>query len=184
MSGLEKMELRCRFVFIATKTTPKKQILSLLASLHRKATQIVENLTLFQLLQSFGSQVWDCGLSLQALLASDLIDDIGPVLKKGHEFLKESQVCVLFLQASWGVHSSSLVPHKFNWNCSSVIRKDWPKPLWRLQENVPSHFQRSMGFLGQRSWMASFGLHSRKFEGEHFFSVFTLNTELHPIGYS
>ncbi|KAK4743658.1 hypothetical protein SAY87_009970 [Trapa incisa] len=43
-------------------------------------------------MQSFGSQVWDCGLSLQCLLASNLIDDIGPVLKKGHEFLKKSQV--------------------------------------------------------------------------------------------
>ncbi|XP_030462926.1 beta-amyrin synthase-like isoform X1 [Syzygium oleosum] len=43
-------------------------------------------------MQSFGSQVWDCGLSLQAVLTSDLIDEFGPVLKKGHEFLKESQI--------------------------------------------------------------------------------------------
>ncbi|KAM3749833.1 hypothetical protein ACB098_05G216300 [Castanea mollissima] len=41
---------------------------------------------------SFGSQSWDTGFSIQALLASDLIDEIGPVLAKGHEFLKRSQV--------------------------------------------------------------------------------------------
>nr|POE86730.1 beta-amyrin synthase [Quercus suber] len=41
---------------------------------------------------SFGSQSWDAGFSIQALLASDLIDEIGPVLMKGHEFIKRSQV--------------------------------------------------------------------------------------------
>ncbi|KAL4629205.1 hypothetical protein ACB092_05G291100 [Castanea dentata] len=41
---------------------------------------------------SFGSQSWDTGLSIQALLASDLIDEIGPILAKGHEFIKRSQV--------------------------------------------------------------------------------------------
>ncbi|XP_050289368.1 beta-amyrin synthase-like isoform X1 [Quercus robur] len=41
---------------------------------------------------SFGSQSWDAGFSIQALLASDLIDEIGPVLAKGHEFIKRSQV--------------------------------------------------------------------------------------------
>ncbi|KAL4629217.1 hypothetical protein ACB092_05G292300 [Castanea dentata] len=40
---------------------------------------------------SFGSQSWDTGFSIQALLASDLIDEIGPVLAKGHEFIKRSQ---------------------------------------------------------------------------------------------
>ncbi|KAI4381213.1 hypothetical protein MLD38_007309 [Melastoma candidum] len=43
-------------------------------------------------MQSFGSQVWDCSLSLQALVASNLVTETGPVLKKGHEFLKLSQV--------------------------------------------------------------------------------------------
>ncbi|KAF3951418.1 hypothetical protein CMV_022925 [Castanea mollissima] len=41
---------------------------------------------------SFGSQSWDTGFSIQALLASDLIDETGPVLAKGHEFIKRSQV--------------------------------------------------------------------------------------------
>ncbi|XP_075664097.1 beta-amyrin synthase-like isoform X4 [Castanea sativa] len=45
---------------------------------------------------SFGSQSWDVGFSIQALLASDLTNDIGPVLKKGHEFIKRSQCCLLF----------------------------------------------------------------------------------------
>lgn len=43
-------------------------------------------------MHSFGSQSWDAALALQALLASNLIDEIGPVLKKGHDFLKKSQV--------------------------------------------------------------------------------------------
>lgn len=43
-------------------------------------------------MQSFGSQQWDTGFAIQALLASNLIDEIGPVLKRGHEFIKASQV--------------------------------------------------------------------------------------------
>jgi len=44
-------------------------------------------------MQSFGSQQWDCGFSVQALLATNLsLDEIGPALKKGHYFIKESQV--------------------------------------------------------------------------------------------
>ncbi|XP_074268311.1 beta-amyrin synthase-like [Silene latifolia] len=44
-------------------------------------------------MQSFGSQQWDCGFAVQALLATNLsLDDIGPDLKKAHFFIKESQV--------------------------------------------------------------------------------------------
>ncbi|KAL6335549.1 hypothetical protein AAG906_030678 [Vitis piasezkii] len=43
-------------------------------------------------MQSFGSQEWDTGFALQALLACNMTDEIGPTLKKGHEFVKESQV--------------------------------------------------------------------------------------------
>ncbi|KAK8977583.1 hypothetical protein V6N11_013368 [Hibiscus sabdariffa] len=42
--------------------------------------------------QTFGSQVWDASLFLQALLASNLSDEIGPTLMKGHNYLKGSQV--------------------------------------------------------------------------------------------
>ncbi|KAH7564798.1 hypothetical protein JRO89_XS09G0030200 [Xanthoceras sorbifolium] len=42
--------------------------------------------------QTFGSQVWDTALGLQALLASNLTDEIGPTLAKGHDFLKKSQI--------------------------------------------------------------------------------------------
>ncbi|KAG9142327.1 hypothetical protein Leryth_016819 [Lithospermum erythrorhizon] len=31
-------------------------------------------------MQSFGSQEWDTGFAVQALLSSDLIEEIGPVL--------------------------------------------------------------------------------------------------------
>ncbi|GMJ14294.1 camelliol C synthase 1 [Hibiscus trionum] len=43
-------------------------------------------------MQSFGSQVWDASFFLQAMLATNLFDEIGPTLKKGHDFLKNSQV--------------------------------------------------------------------------------------------
>ncbi|RVX03654.1 Beta-Amyrin Synthase 1 [Vitis vinifera] len=42
--------------------------------------------------KTFGSQEWDTGFALQALLACNMTDEIGPTLKKGHEFIKESQV--------------------------------------------------------------------------------------------
>ncbi|GMI91956.1 beta-amyrin synthase [Hibiscus trionum] len=43
-------------------------------------------------MQSFGSQQWDTGFAVQALLASNLTDEIGPVLNRGHDFIKKSQV--------------------------------------------------------------------------------------------
>ena len=43
-------------------------------------------------MQGFGSQTWDCIFSVQALLASNISDEIAPILKKAHEFLKLSQV--------------------------------------------------------------------------------------------
>ncbi|KAL2511284.1 Beta-amyrin synthase [Abeliophyllum distichum] len=43
-------------------------------------------------MQSFGSQEWDTGFAIQALLASDLTEEIGQTLMKGHDFIKKSQV--------------------------------------------------------------------------------------------
>ncbi|KAJ6678863.1 TERPENE CYCLASE/MUTASE FAMILY MEMBER [Salix viminalis] len=43
-------------------------------------------------MQSFGSQQWDTGFAIQALLASNFTDEIRDVLKRGHEFIKKSQV--------------------------------------------------------------------------------------------
>ncbi|KHG17418.1 Beta-Amyrin Synthase 1 [Gossypium arboreum] len=43
-------------------------------------------------LQGVASQTWDASLLLQALLATNLYDEIGPTLMKGHNFLKNSQV--------------------------------------------------------------------------------------------
>ncbi|KAF2547232.1 hypothetical protein F2Q70_00020044 [Brassica cretica] len=45
--------------------------------------------------QSFGSQLWDTSLAIQALLASNLSDETADVLKKGHDFIKRSQVTSL-----------------------------------------------------------------------------------------
>ncbi|KAL0398000.1 UNVERIFIED_CONTAM: Beta-amyrin synthase 1 [Sesamum calycinum] len=43
-------------------------------------------------MQSFGSQEWDTGFAIQALLASNLTDEIGETLRLGHDFIKKSQV--------------------------------------------------------------------------------------------
>ncbi|GFQ07803.1 beta-amyrin synthase 1 [Phtheirospermum japonicum] len=43
-------------------------------------------------MQSLGSQGWDTGFAIQALLASNLTGEIGDTLKKGHGFIKKSQV--------------------------------------------------------------------------------------------
>ncbi|KAL8254465.1 hypothetical protein R6Q59_032686, partial [Mikania micrantha] len=43
-------------------------------------------------MQTFGSQLWDTSLAIQALLATDLTHDIAPILKKGYDFIKASQV--------------------------------------------------------------------------------------------
>ncbi|KAB1213289.1 Beta-amyrin synthase [Morella rubra] len=43
-------------------------------------------------MQTFGSQVWDASFAIQALLATNLTNDIGPTLMRGHDFLKKSQV--------------------------------------------------------------------------------------------
>ncbi|CAI9093685.1 OLC1v1029244C2 [Oldenlandia corymbosa var. corymbosa] len=43
-------------------------------------------------MQSFGSQQWDTGFAIQALIASDLTDEIGGTLNKAHDFVKKSQV--------------------------------------------------------------------------------------------
>ncbi|XP_030971196.1 beta-amyrin synthase-like isoform X3 [Quercus lobata] len=42
-------------------------------------------------MHSFGSQLWDTSFTIQALLASDLINEIGPVLARGHDFIKKTQ---------------------------------------------------------------------------------------------
>ncbi|KAF5183456.1 Terpene cyclase/mutase family member [Thalictrum thalictroides] len=43
-------------------------------------------------MQSFGSQNWDTSFALQALVASNHHEEIWDTLKKGHDFVKQSQV--------------------------------------------------------------------------------------------
>ncbi|KAJ7982156.1 Terpene cyclase/mutase family member [Quillaja saponaria] len=43
-------------------------------------------------MQSFGSQEWDAGFAVQALLETNLTDELGPTLARGHDFIKQSQV--------------------------------------------------------------------------------------------
>ncbi|KAG4955850.1 hypothetical protein JHK85_042230 [Glycine max] len=46
-------------------------------------------------MQGIGTQSWDAGFIVQALLATNLIDDFGPTIAKAHDFIKKSQCCLL-----------------------------------------------------------------------------------------
>jgi hypothetical protein len=46
-------------------------------------------------MQTYGSQAWDASFAIQALLATNLSDEIGPTLMKAHDFLKQSQVYII-----------------------------------------------------------------------------------------
>ncbi|KAK4588776.1 hypothetical protein RGQ29_019685 [Quercus rubra] len=52
-------------------------------------------------MHSFGSQLWDASLTIQALLASDLTSEIGPVLARGHNFIKICQNVRHISKGSW-----------------------------------------------------------------------------------
>ncbi|KAE8796913.1 Parkeol synthase [Hordeum vulgare] len=39
-----------------------------------------------------GSQVWDAGFAVEALVGTDLVNELGPTLKRAHSFLKNSQL--------------------------------------------------------------------------------------------
>ena len=43
-------------------------------------------------MQTSAGQVWDASFAIQALLATNLSDEIGLTLMKGYDFLKKSQV--------------------------------------------------------------------------------------------
>ncbi|XAR63728.1 Beta-amyrin synthase [Bertholletia excelsa] len=43
-------------------------------------------------MQSFGSQQWDTGFAVQAVLACNLLEETGETLRKGHDYIKKSQV--------------------------------------------------------------------------------------------
>ncbi|GMI97478.1 cycloartenol synthase 1 [Hibiscus trionum] len=43
-------------------------------------------------MQTFGSQMWDAALAIQAILSSNLSEYYGPTLRKAHDFVKASQV--------------------------------------------------------------------------------------------
>ena len=47
-------------------------------------------------MQSMGSQSWVVAFVIQSLIASNLIAEIGLTLKKGHDFIKKSQVSMLY----------------------------------------------------------------------------------------
>nr|XP_043619398.1 dammarenediol II synthase-like [Erigeron canadensis] len=63
-------------------------------------------------MHSFGSQLWDCALATQAIIASDMVEEYGDSLKKANFYIKESQtkqnpsgnflkMCRQFTKGSW-----------------------------------------------------------------------------------
>ena len=42
-----------------------------------------------------GSQLWDVALTVQAVLATNLVDEYSLMLKKAHDFIKNTQVYIL-----------------------------------------------------------------------------------------
>ncbi|KAJ9565776.1 hypothetical protein OSB04_001742 [Centaurea solstitialis] len=43
-------------------------------------------------MQTYGSQLWDCALGTQAILASNMVEEYGDCLKKANFYIKESQL--------------------------------------------------------------------------------------------
>ncbi|XP_073030877.1 dammarenediol II synthase-like [Primulina eburnea] len=43
-------------------------------------------------MQSFGSQIWDCTLATQAVIATGMVEEFGDCLKKAQFYIKESQI--------------------------------------------------------------------------------------------
>lgn len=43
-----------------------------------------------------GSQLWDVSLAVQGILATNLVDEYDSMLKKAHDFIKNTQVYFLF----------------------------------------------------------------------------------------
>lgn len=46
------------------------------------------------------SQLWDCALASQAIVASGMVEEYGDSLKKAHFFIKQSQVFPLYMNIS------------------------------------------------------------------------------------
>lgn len=39
-----------------------------------------------------GSQLWDTAFAVQAIISTNLVEEFGSTLRKGHKFIKDSQV--------------------------------------------------------------------------------------------
>ncbi|PIA36978.1 hypothetical protein AQUCO_03100016v1 [Aquilegia coerulea] len=69
-------------------------------------------------MQCFGSQTWDTCYAVQALIACNFPDEIGNTLKKGHDYIKQSQVLIqLYMlnlyKFSYGEEQDMLNLYKF-----------------------------------------------------------------------
>ncbi|KAJ9189949.1 hypothetical protein P3X46_001193 [Hevea brasiliensis] len=98
-------------------------------------------------MQSFGSQVWDTSLVLQGLIASNLSDEIGPTLKEGHNFIKNSQVTEnppgdfksMFRHISKGSWTFSDKDHGWQVSDCTAESMKWLNPVEFLEDLVIEH---------------------------------------------
>lgn len=97
--------------------------------------------------QSFGSQEWDAGFAIQALLASDLVDEIGETLRKGHDFIKKSQVPTSYL--FFHSHNSRLVGVR----CLTIICALFT--LLQVKDNPSGDFKSMHRHISKGSWTFS-----------------------------
>lgn len=93
-------------------------------------------------MQGCGCQQWDTGLAIQALLASDLANEIGGTLKKGHDFIKKSQVDICQIISSM-------------WFSLSLDEYLYQAVYAQVKENPSGDFRRMYRHISKGSWTFS-----------------------------
>lgn len=96
-----------------------------------------------RILQSFGSQLWDSGFALQALVASNLANEIPDVLRRGYDFFKNSQVRYP-LQ-----YDFVTLTYQNKWRCLTELR------FLKVRENPSGDFTNMYRHMSKGSWTFS-----------------------------
>ncbi|KAJ0104723.1 hypothetical protein Patl1_19725 [Pistacia atlantica] len=95
------------------------------------------------IMQTFGSQMWDAAFAIQAIISSNLVGEYGQTLGKAHEFVKASQVrqnpsgdfSSMYRHISKGAWTFSTQDH--GWQVSDCTSEGLKAAL--LLSQMPSH---------------------------------------------